>query len=81
MTNAINLKELRKSFGKKEVLSGLTLSIPHGTTFGLIGPNGAGKTTLFRIFAGAAVRNDMAGIRIPWVAEACSVYLSAHICR
>ncbi|MDF1563666.1 MAG: ABC transporter ATP-binding protein [Deltaproteobacteria bacterium] len=52
MQSAIELKGLVKRFGEREALSGLTLAVPAGTTFGLVGPNGAGKTTLFRILAG-----------------------------
>ena len=50
--NAVSLVKLKKYFGKNEILCGLDLSIPAGTTYGLIGPNGAGKTTLFRLIAG-----------------------------
>lgn len=48
----IELKDVRKSFGKLEVLSGVTFVIPKGKILGLVGANGAGKTTLFRSIAG-----------------------------
>jgi lipooligosaccharide transport system ATP-binding protein len=43
---------LRKSYGGKEVLSGLDFSIARGECFGLLGPNGAGKTTTLRCCLG-----------------------------
>lgn len=46
---AIVLKEVSKSFGKKQVLKSITARIDHGKSIGLLGENGAGKTTLFRI--------------------------------
>jgi len=43
---------LRKSFGKREVLRGVSVHVDAGEIVGLLGPNGAGKTTCFRIIAG-----------------------------
>ena len=43
---------LRKRFGKREVLKGVSLSIEKGKIFGLLGPNGAGKTTTMKILVG-----------------------------
>jgi ABC-2 type transport system ATP-binding protein len=47
--NAIEVRNLTKSFGKQVVLNNLDLDIPTGCIFGLLGPNGAGKTTFIRI--------------------------------
>ena len=47
-----HLNDLRKYYGQREVLKGITLSFLHGAKIGLIGPNGAGKSTLLRIIAG-----------------------------
>lgn len=47
----IEIKNLKKSFGKVEVLSGINLSIEKGTMLALLGPNGAGKTTTVRILS------------------------------
>ena len=46
---AIALADLHKRYGRREVLCGLDLVVPAGTTYGLVGPNGAGKTTLFHL--------------------------------
>ncbi len=48
----IQLKNLTKSYGNKEVLKGITASFAPGGVYGIIGENGAGKTTLFRCLAG-----------------------------
>ena len=48
----IELVGLQKSFGAKQVLAGVDLTIPDGSIFGLVGINGAGKSTLLRLLAG-----------------------------
>jgi ABC-2 type transport system ATP-binding protein len=48
---AIEVKDLRKTYGKLEVLKGVNLRVERGTVFALLGPNGAGKTTTIRILA------------------------------
>lgn len=50
-TNSIEVRELRKSFGKQTVLDGIHLDVAKGTIFALLGPNGAGKTTLIHILS------------------------------
>ncbi len=47
----IEIKNLCKSFGKKQVLNDLNLTIKDNTVFGLIGINGAGKSTLLRLLS------------------------------
>lgn len=48
---AVSISQLSKSFGKLEVLHGITLDIPAGATTCLIGPSGSGKSTLLRCIA------------------------------
>lgn len=48
---AIEVQDLRKAYGKVEVLKGLNLQVEQGTLLALLGPNGAGKTTTIRILA------------------------------
>jgi ABC-2 type transport system ATP-binding protein len=48
----IVIKDLRKSFGRNEVLHGIDLTIPAGEFVGLMGPNGAGKSTLIHMMGG-----------------------------
>jgi len=46
------LQDLRKHYGQKEVLKGITLAFLEGAKIGIIGNNGSGKSTLLRIIAG-----------------------------
>jgi len=46
---AIAVSGLRKSFGGRTVLDGISLQVTSGSVFSLLGPNGAGKTTAIRI--------------------------------
>lgn len=48
----INVSDLKKSYGRKEVLKGVTFSAQSGQIIGLLGPNGCGKTTLIKILTG-----------------------------
>jgi branched-chain amino acid transport system ATP-binding protein len=52
VTYALELKDLRKSFGRTEIIRGINLAIPSGERVGIIGPNGAGKSTLFNLISG-----------------------------
>ena len=47
--NAIEVKNLKKYFGKVKALDGISFSVEKGEVFGFLGPNGAGKTTTIRI--------------------------------
>lgn len=44
----INIRNLHKSFGDKEILKGIDLNVPKGEATFIIGPSGSGKTTLLR---------------------------------
>ena len=46
---ALEVTNLRHTYGDREALRGVTFSVAEGEVFGLLGPNGGGKTTLFRI--------------------------------
>lgn len=48
----IRVRDLRKSFGRQEVLSGINLDIFHGETLLIIGPSGEGKTVLIKHIIG-----------------------------
>ncbi|HEX8390104.1 MAG TPA: ATP-binding cassette domain-containing protein, partial [Candidatus Saccharimonadales bacterium] len=48
---AITVKNLKKAYGKNNVLRGINLTVPTGTMLALLGPNGAGKTTTVRIMS------------------------------
>jgi ABC-2 type transport system ATP-binding protein len=45
----LRIENVSKSYGTKQALKGVSISIPKGSICGLLGPNGAGKTTLIRI--------------------------------
>ena len=49
---SLELKDLRKSFGKTEIIRGVNLAVNAGERVGIIGPNGAGKSTLFNLISG-----------------------------
>ena len=51
MTDALVLKDVRKSYGNTEAVHGISLTVKEGEIFGLIGHNGAGKTTTLRMMS------------------------------
>ena len=51
-TNAIELREVHKSFGKTKIINGVSLAIAQGERHAIIGPNGAGKSTLYNLISG-----------------------------
>ena len=51
-TPALELRDLRKSFGKSEIIRGVNLAVSAGERVAVIGPNGAGKSTLFNLISG-----------------------------
>jgi ABC-2 type transport system ATP-binding protein len=60
---AISARGLRKSFGEKNALDGIDLTVPRGTILALLGPNGAGKTTAVHLLT-TYLRPDAGEIRI-----------------
>ena len=49
---ALDVRDLRKTYGDQIVVDGLSFAVEPGTCFGLLGPNGAGKTTTLRLCLG-----------------------------
>ena len=52
MTLALELDDLRKSFGSAEIIRGLNLKVEKGERHAIIGQNGAGKSTMFNLITG-----------------------------
>jgi branched-chain amino acid transport system ATP-binding protein len=52
MSFAVELVDVRKSFGKTEIIRGANLQVRPGERVAIIGPNGAGKSTLFNLISG-----------------------------
>ncbi|MDR6123903.1 ABC-2 type transport system ATP-binding protein [Bacillus sp. SLBN-46] len=48
----LEVKNLKKEIGRKEIIKGLTFDLREGEVFGFLGPNGAGKTTTIRMLVG-----------------------------
>jgi ABC-2 type transport system ATP-binding protein len=59
----IEVSNLSKSFGRKEVLHDVSFSVGGNEIFGLLGPNGAGKTTMIRIILDT-LRQDSGEVRV-----------------
>ena len=51
-TPALELRDVRKTFGKTEIIRGASLAVQPGERVAIIGPNGAGKSTLFNLISG-----------------------------
>jgi ABC-2 type transport system ATP-binding protein len=74
----IEVRDLRKSFGEREALRGVTFSAGRGELLAVIGPNGAGKTTLLSILAGIRPPDggevSTAAGEIGWVPQQAALY-------
>ncbi|MGW4913666.1 ATP-binding cassette domain-containing protein [Streptomyces sp. NPDC004270] len=55
MPSVIEVTDLRKSYGGRTVVDGVTLAVEEGEIFGILGPNGAGKTTTVECVEGLRV--------------------------
>lgn len=66
---AIAVSDLRKSYGGKPAVDGLTLTVPRGCFYGFLGPNGAGKSTTIRMLTGLIPPDsgsiEILGLRLP----------------
>jgi ABC-2 type transport system ATP-binding protein len=49
---AIDVRGLKKSFGRKQAVKGIDIAVPEGEVWGFLGPNGSGKTTTIRMLCG-----------------------------
>jgi len=49
MSYSLELRDVRKSYGKLRAVDGVSLAVPEGCIYGLLGPNGAGKTSTIRM--------------------------------
>ena len=61
--DAIEAKNLRKSFGPVTAVNDVSITIPEGGIFGFLGPNGAGKTTAIRMITGVLIP-DAGSVRV-----------------
>jgi branched-chain amino acid transport system ATP-binding protein len=52
MSASLKLTDVKKAFGKTEIIRGVNLEIAKGERHAVIGPNGAGKSTLFNLISG-----------------------------
>jgi ABC-2 type transport system ATP-binding protein len=59
----IDVRDLRKTFGDRTVVDGITFAVEEGEIFGILGPNGAGKTTTVECIGGLR-RPDGGSIRV-----------------
>lgn len=73
-SNLVTLENIDVSFGQKQVLQNISLSLQPGRILTLLGPNGAGKSTLVRLILGLVtpsrgVLNKKSGLRIGYVPQ------------
>ena len=52
METILEIKDVKKRFGAKEILKGINLSVMEGEIISVLGPSGCGKSTLLNIIAG-----------------------------
>ncbi|MDR4889063.1 ABC transporter ATP-binding protein [Fredinandcohnia sp. QZ13] len=52
MQPVLQLKNVKKTIGRKDIIKGITFDVYPGEVFGFLGPNGAGKTTTIRMLVG-----------------------------
>jgi ABC-2 type transport system ATP-binding protein len=52
MESLVQIRDVKKRIGKKDIIKGLSFNVYSGEVFGFLGPNGAGKTTTIRMMMG-----------------------------
>ena len=52
MKNVLEIKNVSKKIGKRQILNNISLEVKEGEIYGFVGPNGAGKTTLIKVMLG-----------------------------
>ncbi len=57
MNNVLEVKDVYKRLGNREIIKGISFSVKEGEIFGFLGPNGAGKTTTIRMLVGLIAPN------------------------
>ncbi|WP_185995138.1 ABC transporter ATP-binding protein [Nocardioides campestrisoli] len=72
-TAAVQVSDLRKAYGDRTAVDGISLEVRPGEVFGILGPNGAGKTTTVECVAGLRT-GDSGSVRVhgldPWTQRA-----------
>ena len=58
MENIMEIRNLRKHYGRTEAVRGITFNVPKGKIVGLLGPNGSGKTTIIKTIMGLLTDYD-----------------------
>ncbi|KGK85519.1 ABC transporter ATP-binding protein [Clostridium sp. HMP27] len=56
--NILEVKDVKKQLGKREIIKGISFNVKQGEIFGFLGPNGAGKTTTIRMLVGLISPNS-----------------------
>jgi ABC-2 type transport system ATP-binding protein len=79
----ISVEGLKKCFGSRTAVEGLTFDVAPGEVFGLLGPNGAGKTTTVRMLTGLLVptagRASICGVELPLSSDDDGVKLRRRV--
>ncbi len=85
--NAIEIRNLRKTYGQKQAVAGLDMTVPEGAIYGFIGENGSGKSTTEKMICGLIHPDNGGSIRLygcdhrdPAIREKIGVLIEAPGC-